>query len=324
MTEFAGHETPLRPHGGWMVLAAAVLWGTTGTAQAFAPTGASPLAVGAVRLTVGTLALGVIAAKHGHLRALREWRDWPVAITILAAAAVAAYQLLFFAGVARTGVAIGTIVGIGSTPVAAGLFTFLAYRQLPGRRWLLATILALLGCALLILQGQNVQVDPLGILLAMGAGAAYALYTLLSKALLALQPRGAVLFVTFSVGSLFLLPVLLFSDLTWLREPLGVIVALHLGIVTVGIAYQLFALGLTTVSVASAATLTLAEPLTAALLGVFVLGETLAGPALLGIALLLSGLLLLVLRPRRPATIAPHAVVLTNNKLAPLDTSDYD
>lgn len=307
-----------------MVLLAAVLWGTTGTAQAFAPPGAPPMAIGTVRLLVGTLALGLIAARHGHLDALRDWRDWPAFATVLAAAAVAAYQLLFFAGVARTGVAVGTIVGIGSTPIAAGVFTFLAYRQMPGRRWTAATVLALLGCGLLILQGQAVQVDPQGVLLAMGAGAAYALYTLLSKILLGQQPRGAVLFVTFSIGSLLLLPVLFTSNLAWLRQPVGIVVALHLGIVTVGIAYQLFAAGLATVSVASAATFTLAEPLTAALLGVFVLGEALSPQALVGVGLVLAGLVLLVYRPRRNTAVAPHAALIRAKDLSPLESIDHE
>lgn len=322
------HSDPARSStllgGGWLVLLAAVLWGTTGTAQAFAPAGAPPMAVGTVRLMVGTIALGFIAARHGHLAALRKWRDWPFATTLLAAAAVASYQLLFFAGVSRTGVAVGTIVGIGSTPVAAGLLTFIAYRRAPGQRWAAATLLALAGCSLLILQGAAVDINPLGVLLAMGAGAAYALYTLLSKQLLSQQPRGAVLFVTFSLGSLLLLPVALTTDMSWLRQPLGVAVALHLGIVTVGVAYQLFAAGLATVSVASAATLTLAEPLTASLLGVFVLGETLSAQALAGVVLILGGLLLLVYRPRPATAVAPHSALVRGSDLAPLETTDHD
>jgi len=307
-----------------MVLAAAILWGTTGTAAALAPPGAQPISIGAVRLVGGTLALGLIAWRQGHLRALRDWRAWPAAVTLLASVAIAAYQLLFFAGVARTGVAVGTIVGIGSTPIAAGLLTLLAYRHMPGRRWLVATILAILGCAMLILPGEDVQIDPGGILLAMGAGTAYALYTLLSKSLLNQQPRGAVLFGTFGLGSFLLLPVLAASDLAWLREPLGLIVALHLGIVTVGIAYQLFAMGLTTVSVAIAATLTLAEPLTASLLGVFVLGETLTPRALVGIGLILAGLLILVYRPHRNEVTLPNPNALRPVDLANLETMDHD
>ncbi len=37
------------------ILAAAVLWGTTGTAQALAPQSAQPLAIGSLRLLVGAL-----------------------------------------------------------------------------------------------------------------------------------------------------------------------------------------------------------------------------------------------------------------------------
>jgi DME family drug/metabolite transporter len=55
----------------------------------------------------------------------------------------------------------------------------------------------------------------------------------------------------------------------------------------------LFARGLRAVPVATAVTLSLAEPLTATTLGLFVLGERLTPSALLGIGLLFSGLALL-------------------------------
>jgi DME family drug/metabolite transporter len=53
--------------GQWLVLTAAVLWGTTGTAQAFAPIGVQPVVVGAVRLAIGGLALLLFAVRHGRL-----------------------------------------------------------------------------------------------------------------------------------------------------------------------------------------------------------------------------------------------------------------
>jgi DME family drug/metabolite transporter len=230
------------------------------------------------------------------LNGLRPWRSWPLATTVIAAAAVAAYQLFFFAAVARTGVAVGTIVGIGSTPVAAGILVLIVYHHWPGRRWLLATILAIVGCALLILNSGDIKTDVVGIFLAIAAGASYALYTMLTKDLLQIHPVGAVLTVTFSLGVIFLLPVLFWGDLSWLLQPRGMAVALHLGIVTVGFAYLLYAIGLATVSVANAATLTLGEPLTAGLLGVFILGEQLTRASIAGIALLLAGLLLIALQ----------------------------
>jgi DME family drug/metabolite transporter len=284
--------------GVWFVLMGAVLWGTTGTAQALAPADASPLTIGYIRLSLGTIVLFLIAAQQGHLKGLKNWSDWPLRTTLLAGVAIAAYQLFFFAGLDRTGVAVGTVVGIGSTPIAAGIFTYLAFRTFPGGRWLVSTLLALVGCTLLILSGGDLRVNGAGIILAMAAGASYALYTLLTKQLLDKHPRGAVLSITFLIGSILLMPILVFGDFSWLAEPLGTVVALHLGIITVGVAYTLYAMGLSIISVAATATLTLAEPLTAGLLGIFLLGEELSIMALAGIILLLAGLVILILQPR--------------------------
>ena len=60
------------------MLGAAVLWGTTGTSQALAPTGATPPEIGALRLALGGLALFAYAATRGSLGGLRglPWRSW--------------------------------------------------------------------------------------------------------------------------------------------------------------------------------------------------------------------------------------------------------
>ena len=100
-----------------------------------------------------------------------------------------------------------------------------------------------------------------------------------------------------------MLPVFLVADLSWLAEPRGWLVALHLGLITVGLAYALWARGLTRVAASTAVTLSLAEPLTAATLGVLVVGERLPPVALLGVALLVTGLALLTIG--RPAAEPP-------------------
>lgn len=288
------------PSGALLVLAAATLWGTTGTAQTFAPPGASPLAVGATRMVIGGAALVLLALLKGG------WRGgprWPILPTLLAVVGVAGYQLLFFAGVARTGVAVGTIVGIGSSPILAGLLTWLVWRQWPGGRWLAATGLAFFGCVLLILAGsREVQVDPGGMLLAVGAGLAYAIFTLASKLLLPGRPAHVVTGVVFGLGALCLLPLFCRVEMGWLAQPRGGLVGLHLGLVTLALAYLLFTFGLQRVPAATAVSLTLAEPLTAGLLGIFVVGEQLGPMAWWGIGLLFAGLFVLSYRPPRPAS----------------------
>jgi DME family drug/metabolite transporter len=205
---------------------------------------------------------------------------------------MAAYQLCFFAGVIKTGVAVGTIVAIGSAPPFAGAIGFLVRGERPGRRWAVATALAVLGCSLLIAAGSSIHIDLLGLFLAAGAGAAYACFTVASKGLLEDKPPEAVMAVAFTLGALFLAPLLFTTDLAWLAQARGVGVILHLGLVTVAVAYTLFARGLSQVPVATAATLTLAEPLTAAMLGVFLLGERLTLVAISGVVMIFAGLVL--------------------------------
>ena len=290
--------------GAWMVLAAGDLWGTTGTAQAFAPAGATPLAIGAIRLLVGGTALLILALVRRQLHP-RGWPLWP---TVMVLTGIALYQVCFFAAVARAGVAVGTIVAIGSAPMLAGVLGLVLLGERPTLRWLIATLLAVGGCALLVVggssdAGSSAHVDAIGVLLALGAGAAYALYTIASRQLLRVQPPDAVTAVAFFGGALLLGPLLFFVDLSWLAQPSGLLVALHLGIVTTALAYILYIRALLTVTSATAVTLALMEPLTAATLGVVVLGERLTVPGVIGIALLLAGLLVLTIRSsRQPAT----------------------
>jgi DME family drug/metabolite transporter len=275
--------------GALLVLAAGVLWGTTGTTQALAPAGVSPTSIGAMRLVVGGGVLMLLALMRGGLGAGR----WPVFGTLLAGACVASYQLCFFAAVHRTGVAVGTLVGIGSSPVIAGLLGFIFRGERPGRRWLVATLFALAGCGLLVAGGGKLSADPLGILLALGAGASYASYTMAIKGLLPGRTPDAVMAVVFCIGALLLSPLLFTEDLHWVAAPRGLAVVLYLGIVVTALSYWLFARGLKSIPVASAVTLSLAEPLTAALLGIMLLGERLSTAALAGIPLLFAGLAVL-------------------------------
>jgi DME family drug/metabolite transporter len=280
----------MKSRGYWFVLIAACLWGTNGTAQALAPQGAEPVIIGTLRIALGGLVLLTYAALRG---ALRDGKRWAVIPTLLGAACMAAYQIFFFSGVARTGVAVGTIVGIGSTPILAGPIAYIIRGERPSRRWMIATLLGVIGCVLLLAAGEEINIDPLGIFLAICAGGSYAVFTTVSKGLMEKHMPEAVMAVTFCLGSLFILPLLIGADLHWLSQPAGIMVIFHLGVITAALSYTLFARGLNLVPVATAATLTLGEPLTAGLLGVFFLQEPITQLAFMGIALIFTGLVVL-------------------------------
>jgi drug/metabolite transporter, DME family len=282
------------------VLLAAVCFGTTGTAQALGPS-ASPVAVGAARIVLGGALLVAIA------RAMGVGIPRVSATTVAIAVAVAVYQLSFFAAVRLTGVAIGTVVAIGTGPAAAGLLGRMVNGERLGGRWALATACAAAGVALLAGDGAG-TVDPGGIALAVAAGVGYATCTVLSKRLLdrGAAPEG-VMAAGFGGAAVLLAPVLAVAGPGFLTTAGGLATALYLGAIPTALAYVLFSRGLRRLSSGETATLVLAEPLTAAALGIVALGEHASPAAALGAALVLGGLAVLAAPGRRPAPAAVPA-----------------
>jgi DME family drug/metabolite transporter len=299
------------------VLLAAVCFGTTGTAQALGPD-ADPLSVGAARLVIGGGALALIAglqvvvarrrrsrvAAPGITTGARRVPAWVV--IAIGTAGVVAYQPTFFAGTAANGVAVGTVVALGSAPVLTGVLDWAISRRRPNGRWLIATVIATAGVATLALatDGGSAAADPLGLAASLGAGASYAVYTIAGKTLI---DRGwgstGSMAALFGGAALVALPLLAMTDASWLATPAGIAMALWLGLVTTTLAYVLFGIGLRGLAPATVSTLTLAEPLTAGLLGVLLLGEVLSGGAAIGLAVLAVGIVLLAMPGRRASPI---------------------
>ncbi|WP_100407709.1 EamA family transporter [Bacillus solitudinis] len=282
----------------FLILLAAILWGTTGTTQALAPEAAHPIAIGATRLAVGGLFLLLIVLIIGKL----NFKNWPIKTTLLASLSMALYQPLFFSAVTITGVAIGTVVAIGSAPILSGFIEWIYLKKRPHIIWWYSTFLSILGCLMLFTNKESVYVDPVGILMALGAGLSFAGYTLVSRDLVEKYSSLSVVAVVFTLSAIFLSPFLFVFDMSWVTSFRGVGVSLQLGVMATGIAYLLFAQGLIHVSSSTAVTLALAEPLTAALLGVFIVGEYLNTTSWLGMFLLMLGIGILIWSSKNPGS----------------------
>lgn len=271
------------------VIAAAVLFGTTGTTRALGPDSATTLGVGAVRLVLGATVLAAGVAAIG-----RSWRGLDPGLVAVGGLAVATYQVTFFTGTLRSGVTVGTVTALATGPVVAGIIEARRRRALPHRRWMLTTATAIAGVTLSVGAVGPLRFDAWGMAAAAAAGVSYAVYATTVSVQIA---RGAdpltAMAATFLAGAVMIAPLLFGEPLGWLTTAGGFAAAVHLGVATVAIAYALFAFGLARLSVSTAVTLTLAEPVTAAVLGRVVLDETLTWGAWTGVALVVLALALL-------------------------------
>lgn len=279
---------PQRRAAAAAVLGAAALFGTSGTARALLQPAAPAPGAAAARLIVGAAGLVAWAARtaEGREALLRLWRMpiiWAMGLT------VAAYQVFFFLSMSRTGVAVGTLASLALTPFMAGILGWIMREGAPGYVWLASTILAIVGVTLLTV-GAGDRRDVLGIVFGLLAGASYAFYTVFGVrfAREGEQPTH-VLAASFAVSGAVLVPVFLLSG-TWWMSWSSILLILWLGLATTTLAYILFGMGLRALQPGHIATLNLAEPVFATLLGVFVLGEVLGPLGFVGCALVIVGL----------------------------------
>ncbi|WP_284756592.1 DMT family transporter [Curtobacterium sp. ME-Dv--P-122a] len=333
MSHGPGAGRASRPVGGLAAIAvAAAVWGTTGTATHFAP-GVPAFVFGAVTFGLGGLVLAATAGR-GTLRAVtqRRTRGW----ALLGAASLVVYAVAFYAALADAGVALGTTLAIGSSPVFAGLVEWIADRRRVTRRWVVATLVSVVGMVVVTLARS--EHDGGGRSLAVGVGSAllagltYALYSwavargmhaatsrmpiavgrtesdsmrvggdvgvAAARAARGPNERGLVGAV-FGVAAVPLVVLAVVAGGPFLTDAGNWPVFLYLALVPTVIGHSLYALGLRTVTASVATLLSLLEPVVAAVLAVLVVGERLGIGGWAGIVLVVAGLSVLALPARR-------------------------
>jgi len=284
-----------------MALAAAVLWGTTGTAQTFVADQSSPYWIGAWRLLIASVFFAMVAGRSMSAQTLAWLRTaWPWVLG--GGVAMAAYNLCFFAGVKAAGVATGTAVAIGSGPIWVGLLQGWLTRQTPRPVWWLGTTLAVVGIGLMFSGARHTaSFSATGYVLCLAAGLAYASFTLLSKHLVGVTTPAMATFSVFTLAALIALPIAALDSDPFAATTASWLLVSYLGLAATGIAFLLFSHALRHVAAPTCVTLSLAEPVTAFVLAIVVVGERPDAFAFGGLALVVAGLLLVVwLETRKP------------------------
>ena len=275
-----------------LVVLAAVCFATTGTAQQLGPDGSSPLGVATIRFFIGSIALyflSVLRPAHQPVSNRQSLAAW---VWIATALGQALYGAAFFSAVRSTGVAVGTVVALGSAPLITGAITAISSRKAPSISWLVTTVFAIVGMSLIVASGKESQVTISGVALALCAGFGYALFALGSKTILSNGVSSELAMArVFGIASIMLAPTLFFVNLNWLTESDAIVMVLWLGIVTLALAYWSYAAGLRHLEPSQTTLITLVEPVVATVLGVLALNERPSTVAWIGVLIVIASLL---------------------------------
>lgn len=291
------------------VSVAAVLWGTTGTAQSLGAGGLSPFWVGAAQLAVSSLFLGaLLAVSHWRLRGRAGQGGAPVqpllpnpvhlglrpAWFLLASMGIGGYSIFFYEGVTLTGVAVGTAVAIGSGPIWAGLMQALVLRAPLSALWWAGTLVSVAGGAAMVVARGGATLSWSGLALCLLAGLSYAGYALINKRLVTHMSPRVVNFYVFTGAACMAVPIALVQSGLPQWSLAAVLVVVYLGVVVSGLAHMLFSIGLRSISGPTGVTLSLIEPVAAFVLAVWLVGERQPLQSWLGLLAVLAGLMLVI------------------------------
>ncbi len=275
------------------------LAGTAGTAAVLYSFNSTAPVVGFIRLVLGALTLLLLAPFFGGKvkslpRLLTRPGVWIMAITS------ASYQGFFFASVERSGVATAALITTGCIPVSAGIVGWLVLRERLSAIWFTSTAIAISGLVIASI-GELETNDATGILFAVAAGTGIGGY--LNAAKVEIRAGGHPMQLpgmAYSIGSLGLFFIVR-TDLVQVQwNSQSLLLAIYLGVITMGLANALQILGLRGIAPGVAATMMLADPVMAALLGVLVLNETITFSGAIGLGLVVIGLLMQGLSPNQP------------------------
>jgi drug/metabolite transporter, DME family len=287
--------------GAALVLGAASFWATFGIfAKHLYAAGFAPLELASVRAAVGLAGFALILGPRLLRRQVHtERRVGARDLFFLAAYGILGYALFtlaFFAALERTTVSVAVAL-LYTAPAFVMLMSALLWRERIGGLRLVSLLLVLggvllvTGAAAAIVTG-GAALPAAALLIGIGAGATYAIYTMFSKVSTQRYGPGISLLGSFTFATI-VFAIIAPPHVPFLRQPEHTLALVALGIVPTLIPYALYLRGLRELRASTAAMLASAEPMIAALLAAGLLHERLEPLQLAGMALIVAAAVLL-------------------------------
>ncbi len=278
-----------------LIISAGILWGTSCVfVDILAPYGFSSLQMTAMRFTVAFLGLFIYCAilKREALRVN------PKDILIFAVCGIMLFATAtcYYEAMQLTSVSVAVVL-MYISPVPIMLLSVLFFKERFTLIKGIAVGVMLVGCVLVAGIIGDFKPNPLGIAMGLLSAAAYTVYNIFNKmaAKRGVNPYSTSLY-TFMFSAIAAIALSQPQEMPSLigKNPAAILPALiALGAVTCLLPFLFYTISLKYISVGVASSLSIIEPMTGVILGVFVYSDTLSFPNIVGIVLIVGAVFLL-------------------------------
>lgn len=276
-----------------LVAAAAVIWGTMGIwVRGLREYGLTTMDIVALRSIGNTVVMGIglFVCDRSQLKLHRKdvWCFLGTGI-----ASILFFNACYFKSIEILDLSTAAVL-LYTSPIFVALISAICFRERLTWQKCAAVAAAVVGCGLVSGLGTETgHLNVTGLLIGLGAGLGYALYSIFSR--FALR-RGygtlTITFYTFLVAGVCMIPQCFLGGMTLqsFASPTFWFLSAGMILLVTTLAYVLYTAGLSRMDNTKAAVIATVEPVTASLIGVFLYQETMGAAEIAGVMIvLLSG-----------------------------------
>ena len=277
-----------------MIVAASILWGVIGVfSRHLQDMGLDAIQVTEVRCIVTSITLALVIAVYDRNLLKIKLRDiWMFFGS--GVIGIVSFNVLYFESNNYVPLST-TAVLLYTAPFFVLILSVVIFKEMLTKQKIIALVLAFLGCILIAGILGTGDMNMYGVILGLGSGVGYALYTIFGKFALKKYHPMTLTFYTFLIAGICLIP---FSDVPVIADvafnvPDALIWMISLGVVITTIPYVLYNSGLKGLDAGVASVVAFSEPMVATIAGFILYNEAPNASNILGIMLILAAIILL-------------------------------
>ena len=282
--------------GPLLIILAGIFWGSMGIfVRKLGTYGFTSVQIVAIRITLAALVFSILLFIRDRSGFRITLRDLPLFLG-LGFGSILFFTVCYFTAITIMPLSTAAIL-LYTSPIWIMLMSMLFFREKLNRIKLIALVLAFAGCVLVSgISGEGITL--VGLLIGLGSGIGYGLYSILGTIALRRYSPYTVTTYTFlfaAAGSWLICgPADMISKFTAAADlPFLLFFCCLTALVTAVIPFLSYTLGLRTVEASRAGILATIEPMVATLIGILVFAEPLTLLSGLGILLILAAVVLL-------------------------------